>query len=123
MTTAMEYKTTNILNKNINSFLVEQLTMEQLIELTVDSSENSHIETRSKQELIQRGKDDIETRILIKKACKKIISNLELKLNNNTLENDEKDLAKTYKNKLLNSVSMLDKLQLEWQKYDLGITN
>lgn len=120
MVTTMEYTTSNVQNKKtIESFSVEQLSTQQLIDLAIDSNDNGHIEIASRKELIKRGKDNIQTRIQIKKYCKNAISGLEAVLNKNTAEN--KEVLKSSRNKLLTSVSVLDKLQLEWQKYDLGL--
>ncbi len=120
MTTLTEYKTVNqkvlALSENI---VVENLSIQELIELVLDTS-NNQIFTASRQELIGRGKDDIKTRILIKKTCKQAISDLEILLKRfeSTNRLDEKNL-KFYKTRLLNIVSLLDRLQLEWQKQDL----
>ena len=120
MTILTEYKTVNqkvlALSENI---VVENLSIQELIELVLDTS-NNQIFTASRQELIGRGKDDIKTRILIKKTCKQAISDLEILLKRfeSTNRLDEKNL-KFYKTRLLNIVSLLDRLQLEWQKQDL----
>ena len=89
--------------------------------LAIDSSDNSFTEIESRQELIRRGNDCIQTRIMIKKSCKKTMSSLEALLNKISTENNNKEIVKPIKNKFLTSVSVLDKLQLEWQKYDLGL--
>ena len=122
MATLMEYKT---LDQKIVSFpeniIIEKLSIQELIELVLDT--NSELTfLRSRQELINRGKDDIKLRITIKKTCKTAINDLEVLLKRFDSGNGfrEKDL-KFYKTRLLNSVSLLDRLQLEWQKCDLAL--
>lgn len=85
------------------NFSLEKLSIQQLIDLTVSSYEDV-VGFNSRTELIKRGSDNIEIRIAIKKACKATIASYEDVVN---------------KAKLLNSISTLDKLQLEWQKKDL----
>ena len=112
-------KETKVLN---GALLVHELSILTLLELGIDSENGSLIEQEVKQELIKRGKDNIQTRILIKKECKKSIASLEALLNKlDTEEQTNKEVVKSFKSKFLNSVSILDKLQLEWQKYDLGL--
>ena len=120
MTTLMEYKTVNndvlIFPENI---LIEKLSVPELINLILDA-DNDLIAVKFRQELINRGKDNIQLRITIKKTCKTAISDLEtlLKRFDSGSVADKKN-TKLYKNKFLNTVSLLDKLQLEWQKHDL----
>lgn len=104
--------------EKIVSFSYDQLTIQQLIDLTIDLQENGQESKEPKQELINRGKDNIQTRILIKKACKTTINTLETPLKQNNIN---KEVLKASKQKFLTSLSLLDRLQLEWQKYDLGL--
>ena len=124
MPTAMEHKTLNNQDFNLNgNFLVEKISIQQLIDLAVDSADD-HIGLQTKQELIQRGKDSIPLRIQIKKACKQTIANLESvlkELDKGININGNKNLLKSYKTKFLNLLSIVDRLQLEWQKYDLRL--
>lgn len=92
---------------NNTNFSLEKLSIQQLIDLTVSSYEDV-IGFNSRTELIKRGSDNIEIRIAIKKACKATIASHENVVN---------------KSKLLSSISVLDKLQLEWQKQDLVLKN
>ena len=109
------------INKDSSAnFLIEQLSVQQLIDLAIDSSNNGYIGLESRKELISRGKDNIQARIVIKKSCKAAISNLEDIFQTLDKESD-KELVKSFKNKFLTSVSILDWLQLEWQKHDLGL--
>ncbi len=120
MTTLMEYKTLNneVLYLAENS-LVEKLSVQELIDLILDTDNNFAV-VRSRQELINRGKDDIKLRITIKKTCKNAISALEVLLKQSDCEaSADKNIIKLYKSRFLNLVSLVDKLQLEWQKYDL----
>ena len=119
----MEKKLLELENKNEKViFLIDQLTVKQLVDLSVDSAEDHYIGLESRNELIKRGKDNIQARIQIKKACKDSISSLDLLLQKMTNENNNtKEVLKLFKNKFLNSISVLDRLELEWQKYDLGI--
>ena len=122
MTTLMEYKTLNdrILAYSEN-VVFEKLTAQELIELALSTS-NDFTTISSRQELINRGKDNIQLRITIKKLCKIAISDLEVLLKRFDSENNtDKKTAKLYKNQFLNTISLLDKLQLEWQKYDLAL--
>jgi len=93
-----------------DNFSIEKLTAQQLINLAIDSHED-RIGLESRTELIRRGADDIEVRITIKKACKATVLSYEQQIKNS----EESSL----KSKFLASVSILDKLQLEWQKKDL----
>ncbi len=74
----------------------------------------------SRQELINKGKDDIKLRITVKKTCKAAINDLEILLKRFDFTNGlkEKDL-KFYRSRFLDAISLLDKLQLAWQKHDL----
>ena len=121
MTLTMDLITTNeqvtVLNQEV---LLTELTIQQLIDLALDSV-NERISIQSRQELINRGKDNIHDRIKIKKCCKSAISNLELLLKKSDEEDFNQNKIKSHKTKFLASVSVLDKLQLEWQKYDLNI--
>ena len=121
----MKHKTINnqaSISSIVNEkFIIEELTIQQLINLAIDL-EGEVSGLHSRQELINRGKDNIYTRITIKKVCKTAISELESLLKKVDLENiTNKETIKSYKNKFLTSISILDKLQLEWQKYDLSI--
>lgn len=95
------------------------LSISELINKSLENNPNETINI-FKQELIKRGKDNIYTRIEIKKSCKGNISSLEdlikeykeKKLNDN-------NILSALKIKLLDIVSLIDRLQLEWQKYDL----
>ena len=120
MTTLMEYKTLNDKVLSVSpDVLMEKLSVQELVDLALDT-ENDFTVIKSRQELINRGKDDIQLRITIKKACKSVISSLEVLLKKIDSENNkDKNAAKPYKNKFLNTLSLSDKLQLEWQKYDL----
>ena len=122
MTALMEYKTLNdrILEYSTN-IVFEELTVQELIELALNNGSDL-TRIRSRQELINRGKDNIQLRITIKKLCKIAISDLEVLLKRFDSENNaDKKTAKLYKNQFLNTISLLDKLQLEWQKYDLAL--
>lgn len=120
MTTLMEYKTlSDEVLVPAENFLIEKLSIKELIDLALNT-DNDFTVVRSRQELISRGKDNIQTRITIKKTCKTAISDLEVLLKRFDCEtNTDKATAKLYKNKFLNIVSLLDKLQLGWQKHDL----
>ena len=123
MTTLMEYKT---LSKEILSFpediFVEKLSVHELITFTIDTDDSFRVAS-SRQELINRGKDNIPLRITIKKTCKSTITDLEVLLKRFDFESStDKKITKLYKNRFLNTVSLLDKLQLEWQKHDLVVT-
>lgn len=106
----------------IVSFLYDQLSIEQLINLIIDSSNSDFILAQARQELVNRGKDNIQLRILIKKQCKSNIESLEALLKKIDKEsNRNKDIIKSFKQKFLSSISVLDRLQLEWQKHDLSL--
>lgn len=123
MTTLVEYKTLS--NEKLFSvsekLLVENLSVQDLINQSIDS-EREDINTTLKRELILRGRDDIQSRITIKKTFKNLINDLEFVLK--TLDNDDavnKATVKLQKKKFLNMISLFDRLQLEWQKYDLAL--
>lgn len=117
----MENKVIKKENNTNANYLVEQLSIQQLIDLTIDSHEDEYVGLESRKELIKRGKDNIQTRIMIKKSIKEVIASLENLLKKIAIESNNKEVVKSFKNKFLNSISVLDKLELEWQKYDLGI--
>lgn len=115
-------------NKSKNLELVnilEQLSIQQLLDCALDSFDDPNSGHKFCKELINRGKDNIQSRILIKKSCKAMVAKYENLLNpdslNGTFLDNDKKQIKIYKNNLLISISILDKLQLEWQKYDLSI--
>ena len=117
MTAIMEPK---VLNKNLpQNFLVEQISAQQLIDLAIDSGSDS-IGIKTKQELFERGKDNIKTRIEIKKLCKSCIQNIESVLKEMDNETSPSQAIKQSKHQFLNALSLLDRLQLEWQKHDLS---
>lgn len=110
----METKTLDTNNKTI---ITSELNIEQLIEsaLNPDGTISEY-----RDELIKRGNDNVHIRILIKKTCKASLANLETYLSH--MKSDtHNEISKSIKSKFLNLVSILDKLQLEWQKYDLGL--
>ena len=116
----MEHKTLNdkVLSVSTN-VLIEKLSIQELVNLALDTNNDFTI-AGSRHELINRGKDNIQLRITIKKACKSAISELEAVLKKFDCEsNTDKNAIKLFKNKFLNTVSLLDRLQLEWQKHDL----
>lgn len=113
--------------KEIGNFdqgiLLNQSSISQLINHACNPNE-SNFSNEIRNELFKRGKDEIFTRIEIKKSLKNLIHDLELVLNDSDLENIyNKKTIKSFKNKFLTVISILDKLQLEWQKYDLKIRN
>ena len=120
----MKPKILNPEKKKLNSmdenFLFDQLSIQQLIDLAIDSHEDKFVEFESRQELLKRGKDNIQARIIIKKSCKNTIANFEGLLKKISTEKNSA-VIKDFKNKFLSSVSILDKLQLEWQRHDLGL--
>ncbi len=113
----------NIINKNINDLppnflLTEQISVQQLIDLVIDSG-SDHVGVKIKQELFERGKDNIKIRIEIKKLCKSSIQNIESILKELDNERNPAETVKQYKHRFLNALSILDRLQIEWQKHDL----
>lgn len=99
---------------------LDAYSINELINYSIekDSTQN-HL---FRQELIERGKDNIKQRIEIKKVCKlniahqeDILKDLEGKKSNN------KDLLSFLRNKFLTAISLLDRLQLEWQKHDIRL--
>lgn len=120
MTTLVEYKTLN--NEKLFSvsekLLVENLSVQDLINQSI---QDENINIVLKQELILRGRDDIQSRITIKKTFKNLINDLEFVLKTLDNNDDDKTTVKTQKKKFLNMISLLDRLQLEWQKYDLAL--
>lgn len=124
MATKMKNKTLNqFFNlSNLNtSNLLEQFSTQKLIDLFIES-QDEQIKHQSRQELINRGKESIQNRIEIKKTCKSSIISLETILNNSETEKTYSlETIKSYKNKFLNLISLVDKVQLEWQKYDFGL--
>lgn len=119
MISTMEQET---LNKNIpNNFLVDQISIQKLIDLAIDSA-NDSVGIQTKQELFERGKDNIKIRIEIKKLCKAQIQNIESLLEKITSETSTAEAIKLCKHKFLNAISVLDRLQLDWQRHDLGFS-
>lgn len=121
MAITMEAET---LNKKLGytNELIEQTTINELINCCIDAptTKNSY---EAKEELINGGRDNIRNRIQIKKAFKNIIASLEdiLKETDTEITGTNKGNLKSYKNRFLSILSILDKIQLEWQKHDLGI--
>lgn len=104
-----------------HDFKIKQTSNSELVIMASNAS-FSFVSSLCKQELIQRGKDNIKARIEIKKACRELIYNLETAINDPDAENTytEKTI-KSFKVTFLNLLSILDKLQLEWQKYDISL--
>lgn len=123
----MENKINEIeLNDEVNNveITLKGLSIQELIDLSTDSQTNGSVAIDIRNELINRGKNNIETRIIVKKSCKKNILKFESLLNTFAGENNgKKEVIKTFKNKFLTSVSIMDKIQLEWQKHDLGLNH
>ena len=119
----MEKEAVGLKNEIENiTFSIEQLSVKQLVDLSVDFSEDQCKGLELRNELIKRGKDNIQTRIQIKKVCRDSVSNIEVLLQKTINENhSNKETVKLCKSKFLHSVSVLDRLELEWQKYDLSI--
>ena len=101
--------------KNNNLSITDLITKS----LENDSSEKINV---FKQELISKGRDNIHTRIEIKKSYKSNIANLEAMITEcEEKKLTDKKLISALKIKLLNIVSLIDRLQLEWQKHDLRL--
>ena len=100
--------------------LTSTLTIEQLINQAIDSGSESTL-IQNRQELINRGKDNIPERIFIKKSCKASVLSIESLLKKADSENSTSEITKSLKKKFLISISILDRLQLEWQRHDLSI--
>ena len=100
---------------------LEDYSISELINKSLENDENEKI-NKFKQELVKKGKDNIYIRIEIKKSCKANVANLEelIKEYEDKKLNDNK-LLRALKIKLLDIVSLIDKLQLEWQKHDLRL--
>ncbi len=122
---------TNMKNETLNqlfnlstlntSNLIEQFSTQKLIDLAIES-QDEQIKQETRKELINRGKESIQNRIEIKKICKASISSLEVILDDCEVEKiHSKDTVKSYKNKFLSLISLVDKVQLEWQRHDLGL--
>ena len=123
MALTMENQTINIKTAKITTnVLVEQISLQQLIDLAIDSA-HDHIGLETRQELVIRGQDSIPVRIQIKKLCKATIANIESILNEvNNNSNIDIEILKSHKSRFLSSLSLLDRIQLEWQKHDLSLT-
>lgn len=103
------------------STFLDQFSVRELVNFACNKHE-SNFDVESKNELFKRGKDEIVVRIEIKKMLKNLIHDLELTLKDPELESMyNKETIKSFKNKFLTLLSVLDSLQLEWQKYDLRI--
>ena len=118
--TTMEITKPNTESLTTNLNFISSLTIEELINQAIESG-NESILVHSRQELVTRGKDDIHTRILIKKSSKASVSSIEALLKKADGENSNSEITKSLKKKFLTSISILDRLQLEWQKHDLSI--
>ena len=118
--TTIEMTKPNLELQTTNINFISSLTVEELINQAIESG-SEPILVHSRQELVSRGKDDIHTRILIKKSCKASISSIESLLKKADSENNTSAITKSLKKKFLTSISILDRLQLEWQKHDLSI--
>ena len=119
-TTILKDQISNSPNLN-NTSISENLTIEQLVQTCIDN-ESNNIGTSTREELVKRGKDNIQTRISIKKCCKSLISDLENLLNKaSSTSSINKQIIKSLKGKFLSIVSILDRIQIEWQKHDLSL--
>ena len=118
--TTMEITKPNLELQTTSLNFISSLTVEELISQAIESG-SEPVLVHSRQELVSRGKDDIPTRILIKKSCKASISSIESLLRKADTENSTSAITKSLKKKFLTSISILDRLQLEWQKHDLSI--
>lgn len=102
--------------------LVETATDEELRNLAVENTSDSITGIKARRELIKRGKDNIKERIHIKKSFKLAVESYELsiaEIEKQEIQNERR--LSLYKSKLLTTIAILDKLQLEWQKYDLAL--
>lgn len=105
----------------ISDYQVDKIPNLELVTIASDSASN-FLGLRCRHELIERGKDNIPTRIEIKKFCRETIHDLESAISDVEAENIyNKDAIKSFKTRFLNLLSVLDKLQLEWQKHDIGL--
>ena len=104
-----------------DSMNLENYSCKELIDMTINN-DGSEQALHAKHELMCRGKDDIRERISIKKKCKGVILELEKEFNSsNGNEEISQNNIKLSKQKFLTTVSLVDKLQLEWQRYDLAL--
>ena len=97
-----------------DAFNLSNLTSQQLIEMVLINDDSADM-VKAKHELVNRGKDEMNIRISIKKYCKQLILESETSIK----ECDES--LKTSKKNFLNLLSLLDRLQLEWQRHDLTL--
>ena len=106
------------LSSNLN---FKELSEEQLIDTVVIQEETADA-YKSKEELINRGKNEVSKRIIIKKLCKHLILESENRLKENaSTDLSSKEAIKMQKKRFLTLLSLSDRLQLEWQKYDLAL--
>ena len=113
-----------VLNEQINTISDYQVDKVSNLELvnTASNLASDFIGLKCRHELLERGKDNIPTRIEIKKLCRETIHDLESAISDPEAENIyNKDSIKSLKTRFLNLLSILDKLQLEWQKHDINL--
>lgn len=122
MITELQEKTKNTFTAINQPFFLKNLSMQDLINHAIENDFNQGTESSYKQELIDRGKDDIYTRIEIKKSCKVKIAEQEALIQEfERRKIHDKKTAHSLKGKLLSTISILDRLQLEWYRHDLKI--
>lgn len=125
MVKTMDY---SVIQKEIfnvaNSFNLSQLTLQQLVEINLLNDE-PNAASRAKEELVNRGRDEMNTRISIKKYCKQLILESETNLKESSASDSlvVKENLKLNKKRFLTLLSLLDRLQLEWQRHDLALMN
>lgn len=112
------------LNKSfLQDFQITSHTAEQIIELIIKYNTEEAFCIELRNELISRGKDDISGRINIKKSVKTAVKHLEEQVKTvETINKNQKEISNS-RGKLLSSISLLDKIQLEWMKHDLKATS
>lgn len=121
MTALLEKGLANIENITFAKNVIDNSTTEDLINFSIESETENEITSQAKKQLIESGKDNIQERIGIKKYLKAQITKTQEELKIIEESKDKKSL-KEKRVKFLAAVSLVDKLQLEWQKHDLKIS-
>lgn len=110
----------NISTSKIKELNIKNYSIQELIDKYMnDSYEYQNI---YKAELIERGKNNIYNRIAVKKSCKNNIAHQESivkEIESKTAAN--KELISYIRKRFLEAISLLDRIQIEWQRYDVHL--
>lgn len=120
MTIQLMSKTGLVEEKELNNISLNECPVQELIDNYM--GDNNEGQSIYRQELIERGKDNIYTRIIIKKACRNNVAHQEtIVKETETTKATNKELLSYLRKRFLTAISLLDRLQLEWLRHDVRL--